>query len=303
MMEAVREEKTCCGPTCCADTPARTGGTRPVPAAEERSQAVRERYGRIAEGTVSGCCGASASGCASESAVSVGIGYDPGELAGVPAEANLGLGCGAPLGFLSLDPGETVLDLGSGAGLDVFLAARQVGPGGRVIGVDMTPEMLVRARASAARIGLSQVEFREGRLEALPVASASIDAVTSNCVINLVPDKRAVFKEVARVLRPGGRMVVSDILLDGRLPEAVQQDLLAYVGCVSGAMRREEYFALVAGAGLAQVEILRDVDYLASLVESAPEEVRKLEQRTGVRREEVLGRVRSVTFRARKPAA
>jgi len=270
---------------------------------DERVLAVRERYGKIAEGTVNGCCGGGASGCStSESAVSLGIGYDARELAQVPAEANLGLGCGAPLGFLALQTGETVLDLGSGPGLDAFLAARQVGPGGRVIGVDMTPAMLERARANAAKIGLSHVEFREGRLEALPVESGSIDAVTSNCVINLVPDKRAVFAEVARVLRPGGRMVISDILLEGRLPEAIEKDLLAYVGCVSGAMRREEYFALVGAAGLEQVEVLRDVDYVAGLVESAPDEVRALEARTGVKREEVVGRMRSVTFRALKPS-
>jgi SAM-dependent methyltransferase len=234
--------------------------------------------------------------------VSVGIGYPPSELATVPAEANLGLGCGAPLGFLAPKPGETVLDLGSGPGLDVFLAARHVGPEGRVIGVDMTPAMLERARKSAAQIGLSHVEFREGRLEALPVESSSVDAVTSNCVINLVPDKRAVFAEIARVLRPGGRVVIADILLHGRLPEAVEEDLLAYVGCVSGAMRQEEYFALVGAAGLERVEVLRDVDYLAGLIEAAPDEVRALEARTGVKREEVAGRVRSVTFRAFKPA-
>ena len=269
---------------------------------EELVRKVRERYAQIAEGQVSGCCGPQTSGCGSESAVTLGVGYDASELALVPAEANLGLGCGAPIGFLSLKAGETALDLGSGPGLDTFLAARQVGPEGRVIGVDMTPAMLERARANAAKIGVSHVEFREGRLEALPVESSSIDAVTSNCVINLVPDKRAVFAEIARVLRPGGRVVISDILLDGRLPAAVEQDLLAYVGCVSGAMRREEYFALVGAAGLEKVEVLRDVDYLATLIESAPDEVGALEARTGVTREQVLGRVHSVTFRAEKPA-
>jgi ubiquinone/menaquinone biosynthesis C-methylase UbiE len=270
---------------------------------EELVRQVQERYGQIAEGRVRGCCGPPAGcGAGSESAVTLGIGYGASELAQVPAEANLGLGCGAPLGFLSLKAGETVLDLGSGPGLDAFLAARQVGPEGRVIGVDMTPAMLDRARANAAKIGASHVEFREGRLEALPVESSSIDAVTSNCVINLVPDKRAVFAEIARVLRPGGRVVISDILLDGRLPGAVEQDLLAYVGCVAGAMRREEYFALVGAGGLEKVEVLRDVDYLATLIESAPDEVAALEARTGVKREEVRGRVRSVTFRALKPA-
>ena len=268
--------------------------------AEDRVQAVRERYGRIADGAPSGCGGPSC--CGSEPAVSLGVGYQDSDLASVPAEANLGLGCGAPLGFLALKPGETVLDLGSGPGLDVFLAARQVGPDGRAIGVDMTPAMLERARLSAAKLGLPQVEFRQGRLEALPVENATIDAVTSNCVINLVPDKRSVFAEIARVLRPGGRLVISDIVLKGRLPEAVEKDLLAYVGCVSGAMLQEEYFALVGAGGLERVEVLRDVDYLAGLIASAPEEVRALEARTGVRREEVLGRVRSVTFRASKPA-
>ncbi len=301
MTEAVKEEKTCCGPSCCSEPAAPATEVVRPPESDERVQAVRDRYARIAEGTVSGCCGASASGCASESAVSLGIGYDPSELASVPGEANLGLGCGAPLGLLALKPGETVLDLGSGPGLDVFLAARQVGAAGRVIGVDMTPAMLERARANAAKIGLANVEFREGRLEALPVESGTIDAVTSNCVINLVPDKRAVFAEIARVLRPGGRVVISDILLNSRLPSAVEKDLLAYVGCVSGAVRREEYFALVGAAGLEGVEVLRDVDYLAGLIEAAPDEVRALEARTGVKRDEVLGRVRSVTFRASKP--
>ncbi|HET8646733.1 MAG TPA: arsenite methyltransferase [Vicinamibacteria bacterium] len=263
---------------------------------------VRERYGKIAVGTVSGCCGPQTAGCAApEQAVTLGIGYSARELAEVPAEANLGLGCGAPLAFLALQPGETALDLGSGAGLDAFLAARQVGQKGRVIGVDMTPEMLERARRNAERGGHGNVEFREGRLEALPVEDASVDAVTSNCVVNLVPDKAAVFREVARVLRPGGRLVISDILLDGALPPQVAGDLLAYVGCVAGAIRREDYFALVRGAGLTDVEVLRDVDYVATLAESAPDEVAALEASSGVSRQEVAGVVRSVTFRARKP--
>jgi len=290
-------EKSCCGPACCVET--EVAEKPPVEDQEQLVEQVRDHYSRIAEGTVGGCCGPQSS----QSAVAVGLGYATSELAEVPGEANLGLGCGAPLGFLALQPGETVLDLGSGPGLDAFLAARQVGPKGHVIGVDMTPAMLQRARAGAAKLGASHVEFRQGRLEALPVADVSVDAVTSNCVINLVPDKGAVFREVARVLRPGGRMVVSDIVLDGRLPEAVEKDLLAYAGCISGAVQREEYFGLVGAAGLERVEVLRDVDQLAMLVESFPDEVRELEARTGVRREEVLGRVKSVTFRAFKPAS
>ena len=291
-------EETCCGPTCC--TPSAEPTTAPD-TREELVRQVRDRYSRIAEGEIGGCCGPQPPGCAPESAVALGIGYSDADLANVPKEANLGLGCGAPLAFLAPEAGETVLDLGSGAGLDVFLASPLVGPAGRVIGVDMTPAMLEKARRNATRMGATNVEFREGRLEALPVEEGTVDAVTSNCVINLVPDKAAVFREVARVLKPGGRIVVSDILLDGRLPDAIQNDLLAYVGCVAGAIRREEYFALVGAAGLTRVEVLRDVDYLAQLVEAAPEEVAELERRTGVGGEQVLGRVRSVTFRAYRP--
>jgi arsenite methyltransferase len=263
-----------------------------MPETNELVEKVKERYSLIAEGTVGSCCGPTS--CAT--------GYNAVELADVPAEADLGLGCGAPLGFLELKAGETVLDLGSGPGLDALLAARQVGSEGRVIGVDMTPAMLERARRAAAKAGAWHVEFRHGRLEALPVASDTVDAVTSNCVINLVPDKGVVFRELARVLRPGGRLVISDIVLDGALPAAVQDDLLAYVGCVSGAMDRQAYFSLVAAAGLEGVEVLRDVDFLALLAESAPEEARSLVERSGVKFEDVLGRVRSVTFRGYRPA-
>ena len=263
---------------------------------------VRERYERIARGEDSGCCGPQATACAPiGQAVSLGIGYSAEQLAQVPTEANLGLGCGAPLTFLALQEGETVLDLGSGGGIDALLAARQVGPRGHVIGVDMTPAMLERARESAARAGASNVEFREGRLEALPVEDGSMCAVTSNCVINLVPDKARVFAEVARVLRPGGRLVVSDIVLDGPLPQSVAADVFAYVGCVSGAMERRPYFALLSEAGLGEIEVLRDVDYLAGVAQTDPAWIAELAARTKVSPAEIVGRVRSVTYRARKP--
>jgi SAM-dependent methyltransferase len=194
-----------------------------------------------------------------------------------------------------------VLDLGSGGGIDVFLAARLVGPGGHVIGVDMTPAMLERARRNAEKGGYANVEFREGRLERLPVEDASIDAVTSNCVINLVPDKAEVFREIARVLKPGGRMVISDVVLDGPLPAAIERDVLAYVGCIAGAARREVYFGQLQAAGLGDVAVLSDVDSLQQWTDAAPEEARALAERTGVKPEEVLGKVRSVTYRARKP--
>jgi SAM-dependent methyltransferase len=272
---------------------------------ERLVDAVREKYGRIAKGEAGegGCCGPQA-GCGSgEIAVSLGVGYSADQLAQIPTEANLGLGCGAPIGFLALQKGETVLDLGSGGGIDALLAARHVGEEGRVIGVDMTPAMVERARANAARAGATNVEFREGRLEALPVEDASMCAVTSNCVINLVPDKARVFAEVARVLRPGGRLVVSDIVLDGPLPESVASDVFAYVGCVSGAMERRPYFTQLAEAGLTEIEVLRDVDYLASVEASEPAWLAELMARTRVDRAEVSGRVRSITYRARKPAA
>jgi SAM-dependent methyltransferase len=257
---------------------------------------VRERYGRIATGEITGCgCGL---GDGSEQAVALGIGYAADELAELPDEANLGLGCGAPIARLAPRRGETVLDLGSGAGIDAFLAARRVGPEGRVIGVDMTPAMLTKARAAAVRFGFANVEFREGRLEALPVVDGSVDAVTSNCVINLVPDKPAVFREIARVLKPGGRLVVSDILLDRPLPRAIADDLLAYVGCIAGAELRERYLGELAAAGLATIEILRDVDYVETILASLPQEVEALLARTGATLDDVRGSVRAVTYRA-----
>ncbi len=266
---------------------------------------VRRRYAEIAA-QGSSCCSppTAAAGCCSGSAsagISQEVGYTAGELAGVPQEANLGLGCGAPIGHLKLAAGETVVDLGSGPGLDALLAAKQVGPMGRVIGVDMTPEMLERARATAAKAGASNVEFRQGRLEKLPVESGTADAVTSNCVINLVPDKAAVFGEVARVLKPGGRVVVSDIVLARPLPEAVAKDVFAWCGCVAGASDRREYFGMIEAAGLGEVEILKDEDYLASLVKVSPEEADALLAGWGVTREDLHGTVHSITWRAVKP--
>jgi arsenite methyltransferase len=271
-------------------------------AAENVVATVRDRYGKIAAGQLSGCCGVGPCGSESaEAAVALEVGYREGDLEALPEGANLGLGCGAPLAFLALAPGEQVVDLGSGAGVDAFLAARQVGETGRVIGVDMTEAMLARARASAQRHGFANVEFREGRLEALPVEDATIDAVTSNCVINLVPDKAVVFREIARILKPGGRLVISDIVLDGRLPERLEQDLLAWVGCVSGAILRADYFALARDAGLTQIDVLKDVDYLAAFASAAPEEAEAFLARAGVGPEEVVGKVRAITFRARRP--
>ena len=252
-------------------------------------EVVKDRYATIAKtGESCGC------GCG----VSETLGYGKDDLATVPEGSDLGLGCGAPVPKLQLKPGETVVDLGSGPGLDAFLAARQVGAQGKVIGVDMTPEMLERARTNAAKGGYANVEFREGRLEHLPVADASVDAITSNCVINLVPDKAKVFSEIARVLKPGGRVVVSDIILDGELPEPLASDLLAWAGCVAGAIRRETYFGQVKAAGLTDVETLSDIDYLAGLGGELPAEVNEKLDRAGITPADLAGKVRSVTWRA-----
>jgi SAM-dependent methyltransferase len=267
-------------------------------------ETVKERYGAIAQSASSSCCGPQTSCCSpSQSKIATELGYTPAELGLIPEGANLGLGCGAPTASLALQPGETVLDLGSGAGIDAILAAHAVGPEGHVIGIDMTQQMLEVARSNVAAAGLEQVEFREGRLEELPVDDGSVDAVTSNCVINLVPDKGAVFREICRVLKPGGRMVISDVVLDGALPEAVTSNVLAYVGCVAGALQRKDYFALLADAGLAEVEILKDVDFIELVGGSLPAELQQIADASGITAEDVRGRVRSVTYRAVKSDA
>lgn len=204
--------------------------------------AVRGHYASIAS-SGSSCCTAETPG------------YEAADLAGLPEQAIMGLGCGNPVALASIAPGETVLDLGSGGGLDVFLAARRTGPRGRVIGADMTPEMLRRAEANAASAGIANVEFREGLIEELPVADASVDVVLSNCVINLAPDKAPVFAEVLRVLRPGGRMVVSDIVRSGPAPEVV--DPAEWASCIDGALPLAEYLETVERAGFEGVEVLR----------------------------------------------
>ncbi len=220
---------------------------------------VRDRYAGIARQGGS-CCGP-ASCCGSAGAAEAAsrrIGYSGREIDAAPRGANLGLGCGNPTALAALKGGETVLDLGSGAGFDCFLAARKVGPGGKVIGVDMTPEMVGKARENARKGDYGNVEFRLGEIENLPAADGSVDAVISNCVINLSPDKARVFVEAYRVLRPGGRLMISDIVLSGELPAAVAGSLAAYAGCVAGAVPREDYLRLVEAAGFRDVRIVRE---------------------------------------------
>jgi len=222
--------------------------------------AVRERYGDIAK-SGSSCCGPSPAGSDCSCGDSGALGYDPAELAALPEGADLGLGCGNPLAFASLEDGQTVLDLGSGAGIDCLLAAKRVGPGGHVIGVDMTPEMIEKARENAAKGGFDNVEFRLGELTALPVADASVDVVISNCVINLVPDKAQAFRETFRVLKPGGRLEVSDIVLVGPLPEDMKDDVGSYVACLSGAVDKWEYLMYLGNAGYAWTGVQSEIPY------------------------------------------
>ena len=212
-------------------------------------QIVQEKYGNVATRGLS-------SKDTGVKAIATAFGYSADQLASIPAEANMGLSCGNPTAFASLREGETVVDLGSGGGLDVFLAARKVGPSGKAIGIDMTPEMLELARANAAKSGLANVEFHQSTIDQLPLADGSVDCVISNCVINLAPDKPAVFREIARVLKPGGRLAVSDIALKRSLPEEIGKNLLAYVGCIAGAIPIEDYRASLLDAGFAHVEII-----------------------------------------------
>jgi arsenite methyltransferase len=214
---------------------------------ETITTAVKDHYGAVARGEASAC------GCGVET-VATAIGYSAEDLA-IAGDANLGLGCGNPLALTQLKPGMTVLDLGSGAGFDAFLAWNIVGPTGRVIGVDMTDDMLQLARANAEKRGATNVEFRKGHIEELPVESDSVDFVISNCVINLSADKPAVFREIYRVLKPGGRFAVSDIVLLKPLPEELAKDISAYVGCIAGASLLNEYLNMALGVGLKDLSV------------------------------------------------
>jgi arsenite methyltransferase len=210
---------------------------------------VQSRYAAVAASGLSGAH-------AGVRAVAEAFGYTPEELASIPAEANMGLSCGNPTAFAGLRPGEVVVDLGCGGGLDVFLAAPRVGPAGKAIGIDMTPEMIDRARRNAARQGVANVEFHLAAIDRLPLADASVDCLISNCVINLAPDKPAVFREAFRVLKPGGRLAVSDIALKRPLPPEVGQSVLAYVGCVAGAVLIEDYERALREAGFEAVQVV-----------------------------------------------
>jgi SAM-dependent methyltransferase len=216
-------------------------------------ETVRHHYGEVAR--TNGACGCGPGCCGGSPTASADLGYDPRDLADLPKGADMGLGCGTPLAFASLREGDIVLDLGSGGGIDCFLAARQVGSHGRVIGVDMTPQMVEKARANAARMSLSNVEFRLGEIEALPLPDRSVDVVVSNCVINLSPDKASVFREAFRVLRPGGRLAISDIVASAPLPDQITNDPAALAGCIAGAPAIDDLRRHLEAAGFASIHI------------------------------------------------
>ncbi len=216
---------------------------------EQILESVKSKYAAVAESSLS-------SDNAGVKAVAEAFGYTSEELTSIPAKANMGLSCGNPTATAHLKPGEVVVDLGSGGGLDVFLASKQVGPQGRAIGIDMTPAMIERARANAMAGGYTNVEFHLSTIDKIPLPDASVDCVISNCVLNLAPDKPAVFREIARVLKPGGRLAVSDIALKHELPEAIAKSVAAYVGCIAGAIRVDDYRSGLFAAGFEHVEIV-----------------------------------------------
>ena len=229
---------------------------------EEIKQAVREHYGKVAV-EKTGCCEGSC-GCGGEELDVLDVGMNEtyhGQDEAILEAADYGLGCGTPTLFAELQPGMTVLDLGSGAGIDVFLAAQEVGPGGKAIGLDMTDEMLERAEQNRKKLGFLNAEFRKGEIESMPVDSNSIDRVLSNCVINLVPDKRKAFAEIYRVLKPGGRFTISDIVVEGTIPEDHKMDKSLWCACVSGASGKAEYLSIISEAGFKNVEVSRTKEY------------------------------------------
>ncbi len=244
-------------------------------------QFVKDRYGKIARGEQTFCCPTCSPSVTGQS---LSVGYSAEDLKSVPPEAILGVGCGNPTALAGLAPGEVVLDLGSGAGIDVFLAAARVGERGRVIGVDMTEDMVARGRKLAEEHGYGNVEFRLGEIEHLPVEPGSVDVIISNCVINLSPDKPAVFREAHRVLKPGGRLLVSDLVTEGELPGDVRASAAAWADCLAGAMEKEAYLDAVRAAGLGEVAVVSECPYEAPGMD-----------------ERLRGRIISLKVRAIKP--
>jgi arsenite methyltransferase len=271
---------------------------------KEIKKIVREGYAEIAKknhcscAQVSSCCGG-----AQAEEISKNIGYSEQEINAVPNGANLGLGCGNPTALAALRKGEVVLDLGSGAGFDCFLAAKKVGKTGKVIGVDMTPEMLDKARENAEKGGYTNVEFRLGEIENLPVADNTVDIVISNCVINLSTDKKRVFNEAFRVLKPGGRFMVSDIVLLQELPQFIKNSVPGYVGCISGAILKEKYLDTVKQAGFLDVSVMDETSFPVELIlnDSEAQALIKKTKITPEKLKEIGTRVVSIKVKGKKP--
>ncbi|HSH09086.1 MAG TPA: arsenite methyltransferase [Oceanipulchritudo sp.] len=259
---------------------------------ENTRDLVRSKYGEIARGQSCGCGQEDSACCYSE----VGESYEA--IGGYVPEADLGLGCGLPTEFAGIKEGDTVLDLGSGAGNDVFIARQETGATGRVIGVDFTPEMIALAEANRIKLGFSNIEFRRGEIEHLPVGDSSIDVVISNCVLNLVPDKEQAFQEIFRVLKPGGHFCVSDIVLEGVLPEKLRRAAELYVGCVAGALVRADYMEIINQQGFERIEVLKERE-----IQIPDEELRRYLDAEEIESYRKSGmRILSVTVRAGRPA-
>jgi arsenite methyltransferase len=271
------------------ETPVTTQSPTPI------HEAVREHYAERIKSNAS-CCGPSDC-CSTDSNL-----YPSDLLATLPeGESTVSYGCGDPITLASLQAGQTVLDLGSGAGLDCFFAAKRVGESGHVIGVDMTPEMIERARSSAKRLNLTNVEFRPGFLEELPVDTASVDVIISNCVINLSPDKARVFGEAFRVLKPGGKLAVSDIVTDGPLPEEIKKSLSAWAGCIAGAVEAEEYIGMMKSVGFTDISIV-PVFFAREDVDSALKDMENTIELRTISPEDVYKAVYSAKITAYKPS-
>ncbi|MBT3273697.1 MAG: arsenite methyltransferase [Spirochaetales bacterium] len=275
-------------------------------AAKIRSE-VRKRYGEVARSSSSCCGGSSSCGCGSGKddahKISKEIGYSVEEMKSVPDGANLGLGCGNPVALSAIAEGDTVLDLGSGGGFDCFLASKRTGTAGRVIGVDMTIDMIEKARTSAEKSGYDNVDFRLGEIENLPVADNSVDVVISNCVINLSADKLRVLQETYRVMKPGASLHVSDIVLLHELPEYLQESVSAYTGCVAGASLKTEYLSLMEGAGFSDIQVEKEDVFSEDLVVEVGNQIGEKDAFADkqINPAEIAGSVVSISVSARKP--
>jgi len=271
---------------------------------KEIKRAVKEGYARIAKQATSYYSSQEGSGYFDNlEDICKRIGYSEEDISAAPPESNLGLGCGNPVALAAIKEGERVLDMGSGAGFDCFLASSLVGPSGQVIGVDITSEMVDKARANAKKGGYENIDFRQGDLENMPVADSYVDVVISNCVINLVPNKRLVFKEAFRVLRPGGRLAISDVVLTKELPEFVKNSTRAYIGCLAGAIMKEEYLQIIRNIGFSDVSVAAESSFPVQslLCESNGSAAVEMPQFSPAQQMEIADSVLSIKINAIKP--